>query len=448
MEARARRGRPPARREPLAVPPARHLRRVDRPLPRRLRGGRTARCPSTACAGSSTTPRRSRSATSSASRRSAAASPSSTGWPSRASTSSTATARRRPSARRPSRACSTRAFPVGAGTDATRVASYNPWVSLYWLVTRQDGRRHRALSARRTGSTGWRRCGSTPWAAPGSPARRSKKGAIVPGQLADLAVLSADYFSVPEEEIKGIESVLTMVGGKVVYGRVASSRWRRRLRAPARAGRPAGRTAATARRPARRRALASPALHATAAPHVAARSRRVLGQHRLRVLRLLRFVALAALTFSAAPLTAHAQTLAASGEASRPPAYQKLRYDEDYAYLADPSRRSDLWDPPQVHPAQRCAVTRTSRWAAKGAGATSATTTTSGTPGLARRGRLSAPALSALRRPARLGVVSRLRPASEQPRGVACGRTPAHRPRPPRPPSAVWRPAPPARSGR
>src|SRR5438874_8276467 len=45
-----------------------------------------------------------------------------------------------------------------------------------------------------------------------------KKGAIVPGQLADVAVLSADYFSVPEEEIKRIESVLTMVGGKVVYG--------------------------------------------------------------------------------------------------------------------------------------------------------------------------------------------------------------------------------------
>ena len=39
-----------------------------------------------------------------------------------------------------------------------------------------------------------------------------------PASLADLAVLSADYFSVPEEEIKGIESVLTVVGGKVVYG--------------------------------------------------------------------------------------------------------------------------------------------------------------------------------------------------------------------------------------
>jgi hypothetical protein len=45
-----------------------------------------------------------------------------------------------------------------------------------------------------------------------------KKGAIVPGQLADLAVLSADYFSVPEEEIKNLKSVLTLVDGKVVYG--------------------------------------------------------------------------------------------------------------------------------------------------------------------------------------------------------------------------------------
>src|SRR5262249_26391766 len=42
-------------------------------------------------------------------------------------------------------------------------------------------------------------------------------GAIAPGQLADLAVLSADYFAVPEQEIKGIESVLTIVDGKIVH---------------------------------------------------------------------------------------------------------------------------------------------------------------------------------------------------------------------------------------
>ena len=44
-----------------------------------------------------------------------------------------------------------------------------------------------------------------------------KKGSIAPGQLADLSVLSADYFSIPEEQIKQLQSVLTIVGGKVVY---------------------------------------------------------------------------------------------------------------------------------------------------------------------------------------------------------------------------------------
>jgi hypothetical protein len=45
----------------------------------------------------------------------------------------------------------------------------------------------------------------------------NQKGALAPGQFADLAVLTADYFSIPEDEIKSLESVLTIVGGKVVY---------------------------------------------------------------------------------------------------------------------------------------------------------------------------------------------------------------------------------------
>jgi hypothetical protein len=44
-----------------------------------------------------------------------------------------------------------------------------------------------------------------------------QKGALIPGQLADLAVLSDDFFSIPEQRIKSLESVLTIVGGKVVY---------------------------------------------------------------------------------------------------------------------------------------------------------------------------------------------------------------------------------------
>src|SRR3954464_3163513 len=108
-------------------------------------------------------------------------------------------------------------IPVGAGTDATRVASYNPWVSLYWLVAGKTvggtplypeaNRLDRTEAPRRdTRGSAW------------FSGEEDKKGSIAPGQLADLAVLSADYFSVPEEEIKGIESVLTMVGGRVVYG--------------------------------------------------------------------------------------------------------------------------------------------------------------------------------------------------------------------------------------
>ena len=43
------------------------------------------------------------------------------------------------------------------------------------------------------------------------------KGRIAPGQLADFAILSADYLTVPEEQIRRIESVPTVTGGDVVY---------------------------------------------------------------------------------------------------------------------------------------------------------------------------------------------------------------------------------------
>ena len=106
--------------------------------------------------------------------------------------------------------------PVGAGTDATRVASYNPWVSLYWLVTgRTIGGEQIYDESNRLG----RREALRLWTVGSSwfSTEDGKKGSLVPGQLADLSVLSADYFSVAEEQIKAIESVLTIVGGKVVY---------------------------------------------------------------------------------------------------------------------------------------------------------------------------------------------------------------------------------------
>jgi predicted amidohydrolase YtcJ len=106
--------------------------------------------------------------------------------------------------------------PVGAGTDATRVASYNPFVSLYWLISGKtvggtqmypSANRFERMEALRLWTVG------SSWFSSDD----GKKGALVPGQLADCAVLSADYFSISEEEIKGLESVLTIVGGKPVY---------------------------------------------------------------------------------------------------------------------------------------------------------------------------------------------------------------------------------------
>jgi hypothetical protein len=106
--------------------------------------------------------------------------------------------------------------PLGAGTDLTRVSSYNPWLSLYWMVSGKtlggtqlyprENRltREEALRLYTLGSA---------WFS----GEEEVKGRIAPGQYADFAVLSADYLSVPEEQIKNIESVLTVVAGKIVY---------------------------------------------------------------------------------------------------------------------------------------------------------------------------------------------------------------------------------------
>jgi predicted amidohydrolase YtcJ len=111
-------------------------------------------------------------------------------------------------------------LPIGGGTDATRVASYNPWTALYWLTTgRTVGgtamygdenilTREEALRIWTEGSAWF----STD---------QHHKGRLQEGHLADLAVLSADYFAVPDEQVKNLASVMTVVDGKVVYGDAA-----------------------------------------------------------------------------------------------------------------------------------------------------------------------------------------------------------------------------------
>jgi predicted amidohydrolase YtcJ len=106
--------------------------------------------------------------------------------------------------------------PVGAGTDATRVASYNPWVSLSWLVT-----------GRTVGGTGLypaanrleREAALRLWTEANTwfSTEQGKKGQIKEGQLADLAVLSQDFFSVADDNLADTTSVLTLLGGNPVY---------------------------------------------------------------------------------------------------------------------------------------------------------------------------------------------------------------------------------------
>lgn len=106
---------------------------------------------------------------------------------------------------------------VSAGTDATRVASYNPWVSLSWMVTGKTvgGLQiypQRNLLDRETALRMWTE--NVAWFSN----EEGKRGRIEAGQFADLIVPSKDYFGVPEDEISFLTSHLTVVGGRVVYG--------------------------------------------------------------------------------------------------------------------------------------------------------------------------------------------------------------------------------------
>jgi predicted amidohydrolase YtcJ len=106
---------------------------------------------------------------------------------------------------------------VGAGTDATRVASYNPWVSLSWLVT---GRTVGGLTLYPKSNRLDREQALRLWTEANAwfSTEAGKKGQIKAGQLADLAVLSDDYFEVADDDIQNITSVLTILGGRIVYG--------------------------------------------------------------------------------------------------------------------------------------------------------------------------------------------------------------------------------------
>lgn len=107
-------------------------------------------------------------------------------------------------------------IPVGMGTDATRVSSYNPWLCLYWLTTGKTIggtslydesnilSREKAIEVYTKGSAWFSN-------------EENEKGSFIENQFADFAVLSEDYFSIPDENIKNLYSVMTVVGGSIVH---------------------------------------------------------------------------------------------------------------------------------------------------------------------------------------------------------------------------------------
>jgi predicted amidohydrolase YtcJ len=114
--------------------------------------------------------------------------------------------------------------PVGAGTDAHRVSPYSPFTALQWAL---DGKgvggkvlrgpeetpsRANALRAYTQGSA---------WFSHDD----DKRGSLEAGKFADLAVLTKDYMTVPVDQIGGLESLMTMVGGRIVYAAGPLAKW-------------------------------------------------------------------------------------------------------------------------------------------------------------------------------------------------------------------------------
>ncbi|NKJ07542.1 amidohydrolase [Rhizobium sp. SG741] len=106
---------------------------------------------------------------------------------------------------------------VSAGTDATRVASYNPWVSLSWMIT---GKTIGGMQLYPRANCLDREAALRMWTENVTwfSNEEGKKGRIEKGQFADLIVPDKDFFACAEDEISFLSSELTMVGGKIVYG--------------------------------------------------------------------------------------------------------------------------------------------------------------------------------------------------------------------------------------
>jgi predicted amidohydrolase YtcJ len=118
----------------------------------------------------------------------------------------------------PVRAILDKGIPTGAGTDAP-VAHWNPFQALWWMVTRQveiGGEITKPLGPQQAVS----RIEALRLYTMGSADvdfMEDRAGSIAPGKLADLAVLSDDYLTVPADGIRRLRSLLTIVDGQISH---------------------------------------------------------------------------------------------------------------------------------------------------------------------------------------------------------------------------------------
>jgi predicted amidohydrolase YtcJ len=113
----------------------------------------------------------------------------------------------------------TATVPVGSGLDGARVAPLNPWAGIYYQTSGRNSATAEVAAAdkiSRTDALRW-------WCGPQQgwfTKEDNRLGGIAPGRFADLAVLKADVFDtsvVPDEQLRNMSSVLTVVGGEIVH---------------------------------------------------------------------------------------------------------------------------------------------------------------------------------------------------------------------------------------
>ena len=107
-------------------------------------------------------------------------------------------------------------LPLAAGTDAYRVMSFHPFVALQWMLDGKSVDGQRTRDAREIPTREQALATYTLGGAWVAHAER-ERGSLAVGKLADFAVLSEDYMSVPVERIGALRSLLTVVGGRVVF---------------------------------------------------------------------------------------------------------------------------------------------------------------------------------------------------------------------------------------